>query len=886
LAEQAYAYVTLIPVAKGFKSALTKELNGIDGVGSSLGSSTGSKFKDGFTSAIKGAFKVATVAAGVAAAGLGATLASGFQRLTGIEEAQAKLLGLGNTTEDVALIMDNALSAVRGTAYGMADAATISASAVAAGVKPGQELARYLKTTADAAYIAGAGLDEMGAILNKATTSGKAQNDVLGQLAERGIPIYQMLGESAGVAAGQIFDMASNGVISSEMLMEALETNLGGAALESGNTVAGAFANMRAAIQRVGANLLGPSFGYFKDFFLGIIAFLAPVEEKAKVVGQVIADFLAPMAEDFAKVTTQFSIGNLDISAMFDRTIASIKRFFTDGGLIDTMKSAFDTMAEFRLTIFNAILKALPAMIDAFVEFLPTLIDFFINTMLPGLITQFKTIVNELISVITRLLPQMVDSLVSMIPMLLDAAIDLFDSLVEAVIEITPKLIDALIYLLPKMVDTLLSLLPELLDAALDLFTAIVDALPLIIPPLIMAIIDLLPVIMDTLVDMIPELVDAAFELFTGIVTAIYRAAPDIYSELQKLLPGMLKTLGGFVASFVEAGFNLISGLVRGIVTNGPRLVGEAISSIGNTVVNTFKNLLGINSPSKVFTVYGNNIGEGLAYGIHEMVGPVESATKALGDATTKVMDDTIDALETKFTTITNIPSMLADGISEAVKISMADVQRMAETVEGLFAVFDKNGDLFQSYSGYGVSTMVPTVGGGQLDVGKFTDTINSLQKAGYSNLSDAFGGSTQQVLDKLMGQQTFTNAAGMQTTVGGTVSDRMLADLAAKGFTALPSLDKSVEELTDAIDSLNSQVAERGLTPFASGGLVTGPTSALIGEAGPEVVIPLNRFESMMGLSQNNGGAVNYYAAPNNSIDSEQALFQAMRRAKVVANW
>lgn len=30
-------------------------------------------------------------------------------------------------------------------------------------------------------------------------------------------------------------------------------------------------------------------------------------------------------------------------------------------------------------------------------------------------------------------------------------------------------------------------------------------------------------------------------------------------------------------------------------------------------------------------------------------------------------------------------------------------------------------------------------------------------------------------------------------------------------------------------------------------------------------------------------GQTVNYYAAPNNSIDAEQALFVAMRRAKVV---
>ena len=63
-------------------------------------------------------------------------------------------------------------------------------------------------------------------------------------------------------------------------------------------------------------------------------------------------------------------------------------------------------------------------------------------------------------------------------------------------------------------------------------------------------------------------------------------------------------------------------------------------------------------------------------------------------------------------------------------------------------------------------------------------------------------------------------------------------------------------------------------------------PTNALIGEAGPEVVMPLNRFEQWMGLDDKSGKVINYYAAPNNSVDSEQALFAAMRRAKVVAGW
>jgi phage-related protein len=37
-------------------------------------------------------------------------------------------------------------------------------------------------------------------------------------------------------------------------------------------------------------------------------------------------------------------------------------------------------------------------------------------------------------------------------------------------------------------------------------------------------------------------------------------------------------------------------------------------------------------------------------------------------------------------------------------------------------------------------------------------------------------------------------------------------------------------------------------LTPFARGGIVTGPTPALVGEAGPEAIIPLSKFDDVVG--------------------------------------
>lgn len=59
-------------------------------------------------------------------------------------------------------------------------------------------------------------------------------------------------------------------------------------------------------------------------------------------------------------------------------------------------------------------------------------------------------------------------------------------------------------------------------------------------------------------------------------------------------------------------------------------------------------------------------------------------------------------------------------------------------------------------------------------------------------------------------------------------------------------------------------------LTPFALGGVVTGPTRALIGEKGPEAVIPLDR------MGQMGGTTINVYV--EGSVSSERDLIASIR--------
>jgi len=209
-----------------------------------------------------GALLGGVAAVGAAGAGLlAATLTKGFDRLKTIDDAKFKLKALGNTAADVDKIMQSAQASVKGTAYGMGDAATIAASAVAAGVKPGEELTKYLTLTADAAAVAGTSLGDMGRIINQVRTSGSAYTEDLNQLADRGVPIYQWLGEEAGVAAGDVKKLAADGKISSQMLESAISKHIGGAAKTMGASFSGSVENAQAALGRLGEALLKPVFG-------------------------------------------------------------------------------------------------------------------------------------------------------------------------------------------------------------------------------------------------------------------------------------------------------------------------------------------------------------------------------------------------------------------------------------------------------------------------------------------------------------------------------------------------------------------------------------------------------------------------------------------------
>ena len=323
-----HATVEVAPSFKGFVSESSKEATRAGNAAAvsfnksmSAGVEQPGKFKamgSAMASHVGGAFKIGMGAAGAAGAGLvGTALTKGFQRLTAIDDAKAKLTGLGNSASSVDAIMKNAMASVKGTAFGMGEAATTAAGATAAGVKPGKDLERTLKLTADAATIAGTDMSTMGSIFNKVATSNKIQGDVIAQLSDAGIPVVQMLSKELGVSAEQVVDLASKGKINFAQFQNAMEQGLGGAAASSGKTFSGAMKNFKASLGRVGANLMGGIFPKLAPGLTQITKAMEPLEAKAKLVGNALGEWVSKGVAKLPGMVEQVKLFGSGISNAF-----------------------------------------------------------------------------------------------------------------------------------------------------------------------------------------------------------------------------------------------------------------------------------------------------------------------------------------------------------------------------------------------------------------------------------------------------------------------------------------------------------------------------------------------------------------------------------------
>lgn len=150
-----------------------------------------------------------------------------------ISGAEASLTGMYGSAEQAGEMLSFINKEFGGTRVGAAAMNDMAVSFGYMGIE-GEKAEKIMRNVADAVEFAGGSSTHVesvsGALIN-AQNAGTVFNDTLNQISGNGVPIFEALGEQLGVTSGEIKEMASNGEISFEELMETME-NLSGPSMD------------------------------------------------------------------------------------------------------------------------------------------------------------------------------------------------------------------------------------------------------------------------------------------------------------------------------------------------------------------------------------------------------------------------------------------------------------------------------------------------------------------------------------------------------------------------------------------------------------------------------------------------------------------------------
>lgn len=646
------ASITIEADAKGFASDVEKQTEGPmaktgTGLGNLLSDTMGAAFSTG--AKVIGT-SVATV--------LAAALSSGFKRLNAIDTATTKLAALGNTTAEVESIMQSASAAVKGTAFGLDEAATAAAGMTAAGVDL-EDIGPALQNMANMATVSGGSMASLDDVFRDMASSSAITLTQLDRLGAQGIPALQLLAEAYGVTADEASAMVRQGEIDFNEFNAIMNESLGEAAKSAGDSFTGSMKNVLAALSRLGAVLLGPAFQGLKSIFKPLIG---AIDEVTAALTPLMQQVAGPVSAAFERMGE--ALGRVDFSGMsegignFAAALAPLipllaafigpllSKIPLIGGAFAGLTAPVSGMIGLFITLFALNPATLAKGFDALGQMIPSIIQTitsallgFITTVLPqmaaalianvtvivqGLLSLVITIIPVIAQALAALLPALISTLVSMIPGLFAAALQLFMSIVEAIPIILPILLEGILAILGPLLATILSMAPSVVAAAIDLFFGLVTGVITNLPAILEAIIGLLPDILTAIVSLIPAVLSAAIELFFAIVQGVLENIEPIVAAIVGMIPQLVAAIVGAIPQILAAAVQLFAAIIQGIIQNiGPivsTIVGQVIPAAVQAVVGSVGQMVSA----------GIDLMRGLAQGIRNGIGAVMDAISSV----------------------------------------------------------------------------------------------------------------------------------------------------------------------------------------------------------------------------------------------------------------
>lgn len=510
---------------------------------------------------------------GATAAAGGLVAALGWKRLVSIDSAQGQLRGLGYETEDVNRITDNLVLALEGGMLTMGQATSAAASGLAAGVKEGDELTRYIKLLDAATAGSNGTFDEMNQIFSRIQGSGKLMTTELDMMEQRMPGFSAAMADGFGVTQEEMRKMVSNGEVSAGDFMDVMEDFGGDMATEYAKTWEGMVQNTLAYIGILGQALLGGVFEQSKES---------------------IAQFLAYLASD--EVQTWAAEAGVAIGNAFTQILEWVQRAIEWWGNLDTSQKQLVA----GLIAFAAAIGPILIVVGKLITLAGTLIAGFGRAW--GILNKVRAVFGltavsggQLVGMLARFLGPI--GLVASAFMLLWQNSETFREGMKAIWETITSQLEPVFErisgeLIPKVREAFTSIMTALAPVGeflMNVFVAVFQfVFPLIVTLVQGAITNVINVI-DGLVTFISGVVDLIAGIFTGDWARAWEGLKQIVSGAVKAVWNLIQLwfLGRVIGIVRSLGTGLLS-LFRGMWTSIRSFIGTAVNGIFNVIRSIF----------------------------------------------------------------------------------------------------------------------------------------------------------------------------------------------------------------------------------------------------------------------------------------------------------
>lgn len=328
----------------------------------------------------------------------------------------------------------------------------------------------------------------------------------------------------------------------------------------------------------------------------------------AKEASETIQGSISAMKSSWQNLLTGMSDDNADLSALISNFVDSI---LTVGDnllpRIQTLiQGAGEMVSGLLTTLIPEIVNTIPTVI---IEKLPTLISA-VETAITGIVA----VLPQIAQAISELLPVILSSLIEMLPSIADAGVQMILALVNGIAASIPTLVPAIVGAVITIATNLISNVDKIVDAGVALTVGLGEGLINAIPVIVEKIPEIISSLIRALTIGLPKIATMGFTIIVQLAAGLIKALPQLIGQIPKIIEGIIKGFVSGIGDIYNTGRELLKGLWDGIASWATELW-QNIKDLGNSIVNWFKDIFSIHSPSKVFA---DEIGKNLALGLGE----------------------------------------------------------------------------------------------------------------------------------------------------------------------------------------------------------------------------------------------------------------------------